>query len=294
MKHDFISVQKESISVYHHKQKQYIEIIKGGSCYGLSWNKNQEIYVSSNKDLQPLNLKERKLSNTIWSKGREIHQILFHKNLFYVANTGHNIIHLVSPTRDIKKIIDAEPNVDKPTHGEGDKDHINSIFIYDNRIYLCCHNRDNPSLILVLDINFDIIEKFENVGKQCHNVYVENETLYTLSSKTCEVTKINLKTKKKEFIPLKLKNFIEFDGNFFIRGLARTKNNFLIGVTSFSTAGSERDNHNGWIIETDNNFNIVDVVTTPGVSAVNEIRIINEIDYAHSSTILELTSEEIK
>jgi hypothetical protein len=132
-----------------------------------------------------------------------------------------------------------------------------------------------------MDKNFVPLEYINNIGTQCHNLYVEGNFVYSLCSANASISKINLSTKQTEIFELE---FRPNNKTPFLRGMAKHKDGFLIGATEHINKESRNDTTN-WIVCTDNQFKIVDAILSPSRGAIKEIRIMNQRDYCHSDVI---------
>jgi len=226
--------------------------------YGITWN-SQYIFAKIIREISRWNGKGW---DKIYTKKQYTHQIHYDPaiNSILLTNTETNSIG----------ILDLKTKKEKKTKWEfaTENPHINSIWVNNNKYYVCEHGYREPSVIRIFNRDWQQIDLI-TIGNGIHNVYVENEILYTLSSRDSTIIKLNLNTKEKEEIKLH---------NMMPRGLARTKNCWFIGFSSF---GKRKDRHKlpGCVIEYDNNFQILNIIDVPG--PVHEIRALKE-DSAHN------------
>jgi len=161
------------------------------------------------------------------------HQILKNQNYFYTCNTSNDSIGICNTNNNnfyfldltdftIKKEIDTPSSV-----YDIDIKHVNSLFPYKGKLYFCLHNRGKrPSEFYSLDPStFKITKIFEH-GISCHNIYIINDVLYTLSTATGEIIEYDLNTHRL------YKNQIVDPDVAFLRGLDFYKSGLLIGCSN--------------------------------------------------------------
>lgn len=245
------------------------DLSKGTAHYnGITWNEN-DIFVSANintkyvirvfdKEFKPIGI----LPN---ADLHETHQIYWLDSKLYVTNTGLNRIEIL----DNGYWFHTAWN--KVTC---DIDHINGIWSDGYKFYITQFaNRGKPkktSSIKICDMNFNQ-ENELIVGNGIHNVYAENGIIHTLVSNTPQIFRIGSAS-----IPLK-----NVDKGL-IRGLARTKEFWYIGVSRWETEYNKRHVGDAVILQLDNEFNEIDRIVMPDFGPVYDIRVIDELDLAHN------------
>jgi hypothetical protein len=258
--------------------KTAIEFLRAKHFWGISWSK-EEVFVAIEDSILFLS-KENTVTQLVSDvEFRDIHQILFVDGFLYVTNTKNNTINRIDLFDEkIKKI---DWICDNVKIGEKIGNHVNSIYCHDNHFYVCFHNWGlRPAEIRKYDKNFDLCEIYKGIGFQNHNIHIENNTLYSLNSQGKNLIKLDLKTKRVKFKKIDTCLYGIPESCSYGRGLARTENNFFIGLSK--EAVRDKRNDLAWIIALDNNLNYVDKLCLPEECQLKDIRVISEPDYAHN------------
>jgi len=97
----------------------------------------------------------------------------------------------------------------------------------------------------------------------------------------------DLKTNKYEFMKINfLDNNLSFiDKEYYFKGFAKYKDGFLVGVVKQEKNRKNRDDFISWVLLFDNNWNYLDKFATRKEEQIKDIRVVDEIDYGHSSLI---------
>jgi len=249
--------------------------------YGLTWNKDG-LFLGGRFAVTIISKNSDVIQHLAFTRERNgLHQILFYEDYLYAVATGTNFLDKIDPHTKQVQSVDLHPEKTNNKDDSSDWSHINSVFAKDGKLYVVHHNFHQPSYITVLDLDLNILKQINDVGQQNHNVYVDDNTLYTLSSLTSEVVKLNLKTKKKEVV--KIGGTIEGleDDITYLRGFAKSKDHFVFGITH-SHGRDERDTVQSYLLLYDNDLNFVDKMIIPKTGQVREVRLIEETDYAHN------------
>lgn len=239
------------------------------NCYGITWNKSN-VYISGENQsgycIYQLD-KNFEIVKIINLDINEPHQI-FWKDDLYICNTGRNRIDILGG-----KQISWNP-------ADCDRDHINSIWYKNKKWYIIeMRRRTKDDPFPMIRICNNLFETKELIPIDCdglHNIYEENNILYSLASS--EIIMINRLTKKE-----KRRNI--YNQKTLTRGLARTKDYWIIGVSTWQPIQANRPKGDGHILILDNNFNLIDEIYMPDASQITEVRVISEKDYAHNKNI---------
>jgi len=223
--------------------------------FGITWNK-ECIFLSRFDSIICIdqNNEIKIYKDKTWA---DLHQIYCLEDKLYVCNTSLGTIEILQIVGEnlkktgIKKIENVA--------------HLNSIYFKDDYFYLCDHNKQNPSYILKCNKNFDIIDKYENIGFENHNICIMDDFLYTLSSKKGELVKINLTDKKKEKIN------ISFNDKSYAKGLAYNNKYFLIGLNQQEPDRDKRT-YKSCIVIYDNNLEFVKQIELPELHQIKSIK----------------------
>lgn len=258
------------------------------SYYGLSWSRDQ-IFLQAAPDKVCIfsNEKDAVEVLNVHSYRGALHQIHYQEGILYLASNFDDKVELFSPiNKQVVDSIDLKPNVSTNPRKDTDYSHVNSVFSNGKNLYVVHHNWDNGSYIDVLDLNFKVVRQIGDIGIQNHNVCVIDETLYTLSSWTTEIVRVNLKTEERERVKFDLENLPITDEqreNFrYLRGLAVTEDYLVIGIT-WSGGRDKRDTVQSFVGLFDREtLKWLDVKELPATGQIREVRVIHERDYAHN------------
>jgi len=191
------------------------------------------------------------------------HQIIITTDVKCFTNTENDLIELTyknkNYTIDLKTLDNVVNDIEIDSH------HVNSLCLYDNKIFFCLHNRGTkPSQYFHIDLTTEKIKYICDYGFCSHNCEIEGDFLYTLSTRTGCLACINWKTGKGWETKLVDRK------DYFLRGLVITKNHFIIGV---SLTDTNANNGNSQILFVDRETKeIVNRYDIEGYNSVNDIR----------------------
>jgi hypothetical protein len=253
------------------------------SSYGISWS-DTHLYVGSLIGVEKFGEDLKKEKEVKSASSESLHQILFVNNKLHVALPKEQEIQIFD--EDLERIkthkIKNDPlkkDTGKPSQLNYNS-HINSIFYKDKFFYVCHHNRGDPSFVSIHHDNdfFEITGRIENFGSQNHNVYVEKNILYTLSSKNAQLIKFNINKQSMSGLEIAKK------GERFLRGFARTKDCFIVGSAP-DVMRVDRDKFSSKILMLDNNLELVDEMDVGNYGGqIREIRVLDG-DLAHNGIL---------
>ena len=260
-------LEKKRYYVYHH-------------FYGISWD-TKDIYVAHRLTYShgaidifdnEFNLKKQVSFDVDFYAP---HQILWWDKKLYMTD-AHLSRVLVWDKKNV--------NVVEWRRPDGFSLHVNSIWCDGKKFYVLEHRGAvMPKGIQVFDLDFNPIKHIELPRKVfvqkksyhgVHNVYIEDGILYVFSPGA--LVKYNLAFGDfKHVIPHPMLK------DYYARGLARTEGRFFIGLSEVKTR-AERDKGDSFILVTDDDFNVLDVLTLKDTGALHEIRAIDSPDWAHN------------
>lgn len=248
------------------------DLSQGGAHYhGITWD-DDTVYVAAANEFKYI---IRKFSKDLRHIGiiddadlHSPHQIFWQTGKLYVTNTGLNRL----------EIYDGQEwdNVawHKTTY---DLDHINGLWSNGKQFYVSQYaNRDEPrqpSSVRVSNGDFTMLDEII-IGPGIHNVYVEDSVLYSLVSSPPRIAKFDLIYRSLTMTPLSIKSGL-------VRGLARTKDHWYIGVARWETDKSKRQVADVVILQLNSAFVETNRIVLPQLGPVCDIRVIDEIDLAH-------------
>ena len=262
-----------TFNIFHLKDNKFRSLLDKNFTdhyYGITWS-DEKLYIATTRAVfetgNDFNFKEIKN----YEKVCDIHQILYLDKKIYITNTLENTIDALDTTTF---------NIDKKEWIRQRKDieHINSIHNHDGKFYVCCHNHGD-SFIKLFDENFQELGRMTNIGRMNHNIIVNNNLLYTLSSHSCEFIKLDMSNLTQ--ISRKVFTLKDKTSHYFLRGLAHGDGYFIVGMTCNRSA-SGRDNNPSWLFMYDNDLKLLDKKTLPHPGQIREVRTLNK-NYSHNN-----------
>jgi len=262
----------------HRIQDGKVSCLVDGVFYGLSWD-GESIFLCNPKKINKYNKDFQNIG--VWNYGTDLHQCVWNDGKLYVCGTTSGQVFMIDVATE------------KMTGRDFDNSnkHMNSIFIKDDHLYLCLHANCSKkcvkksvrhSFIMEMTKDFEEIRKWTEIGCGNHNVYVEDNKLYTLSSALSQIVKIDMNNGAKKEI--NIESIDEKD--IYPRGLARNEDYFYVGGAQH--AEENRGAIKSYILAYDNDLNLVDQFEIPGLHHIREVRLINQIDKAHNDKVLTL------
>ncbi len=244
--------------------------IAKGNYYGVTWNE-ERIYCSRNPKHNPISVidvfdKSFQLLEPLFFsiQPNNVHQILIIDGRLHITNTQCDRIIEYN-------LCSGEMKSHNWTGEEGDRCHINSIWIEGDRIYVVesgLKGKKCPPAIQVLDKSYKSLIKHYVHTRHIHNVYMEGGEFYNCSHTGLMKGDQELDLRKDK-------------ENGFFRGLARSNTHWYIGESQVLPR-PERSFGDASILVLDNDFNIADVIALKDTGQIQDIRIMDEPDLAHN------------
>lgn len=244
-----------------------------GRVYGISKLKNRWYCFRSfeeKNEILELNIVSDKLVSyrTIIMSSFGVHQIDFYNERLIVSDTRNNRILIYPNLLEIP--ITVVPNKIQNAQLTETHLHLNSVYCVNGALYAIAHNLstkyNRPSELYEISLNnYEIIKHSIIDGRDCHNVYVDNNKLMFLDSFNGRVVYDGKQVFKKE--------------DCFLRGLSVTEDYYVVG----STLRASREQRNvSSILILDKSFKCIfehklDV-------AIFEIRCLDQPDFSLSDT----------
>jgi DNA-binding beta-propeller fold protein YncE len=193
---------------------------------------DSSVYIVSNDKLGKYNKQDHQFESLIKVPlFVNTHQMVKDKDVIYVCNSSTDTIGIYNLNKQEYNFFDVntfsfinEPSEPKNLDIQNNK-HVNSLFIDDDRIWFCLHNKGETSEYGYFNKKTFATTIVCKAGLQGHNIIVIDNFLYTLSSATGELLSIDLNTKKES--KRKIANPIFT----FLRGLVYIDGKFLIGCS---------------------------------------------------------------
>ena len=245
-----------------------------GIYYGISWDKDN-IYVAHRTGLHDIgpdvSMMDRnyKVTRSVPGDFSDVHQILYANDKLYATVTSYNSIGVFDGNQTV---------LANWTGVKEDKNHINSIWFDGKYFWVGYHNfvakHGTSEYSRVVKVNQDlttVLDAFD-LGRDIHSVFVDGDLLYVGDSANGRLTVLNMKTKKESFV----------DIGMWTRGIAVTDEYILVGASIFAPRRSRLLGHGQVSLLDRETLDIVDTRVFDDVGAVMEIRVVDQVDYAHN------------
>lgn len=275
----WVDLQSRQVQPLEHSRPEY---------YGISWFPENDELVISHSGLDNANLIDiagYAQSERGWlSKGdlssrlflSAPHQILCAPdNRVVCANTGRNVISIF----DFKK-----PNLfqeagissarwDRLSLDNITGDHLNSVFLRDNHLYVVAHGHSKGSTLATFTYPDLQLLSVEPLGERTglHNIWI-----------TRDGQRISCHSENGSLIDLDNQAPLWESGSaMYTRGLAATNEYVLVGESQKTGRDFRRSSLSGlWILDK-SNWQAIDYLCLGPYGAVNEVRVLDEVDDAH-------------
>jgi hypothetical protein len=245
--------------------------------FGITWERDR-IYVVNNRQLLVFDKSLNYLETLAIRLQVNMHQMAYHCGRIWIVSPRTNSLLVVNP-----EMIDAstEFNICEQTlHGyvprdslqSDDQCHFNSLLWSNGYLFVAAHNFTGPSFIKCYDgTTLKEIRQFTQAGFSIHGLAFFHDELFWLSTRTYEVRS------DRGYMHL-----LSRQG--YARGFSMTSEYFVVAI---SEALSRGDRHGGdsWIQLIDRQKSaMVAEFYLPDTGSVNDLRLLDEYDYAHCLT----------
>ncbi|GAA0133980.1 hypothetical protein YSY43_08200 [Paenibacillus sp. YSY-4.3] len=256
--------------------------------YGISWFENDEHLVLSHSGIENSNLMDitsYALSERGWISAGEKrssvflsapHQILCTSDGKVVCtNTGRNVITTIDLSRPgfFHEIGLSSERWDRLSPDVYSGDHLNSVFIKDDNLYVIAHRFNKGSWLGVFSYPGMQLLEIDNLGPATglHNIWI-----------TDQGQKISCDSNKGSLIDLDKKTPLWVSGApIFTRGLAAHGDYIVVGESQQTGRDLRRSSMSGlWIVDR-RNWKTIDHICLGPYGAVNEVRLLDVPDLAH-------------
>lgn len=208
------------------------------------------------------------------------HQILCaHDNKVICTNTGRNALTVIDlqRSRHYQEQRISSARWDRLGLDQIIGDHLNSVFLQDDRLYVLAHGHQGGSKLATLsypDLDLITVEALEN-RTGLHNIWI-----------TSDGQRISCNSNVGSLIDLDSARPIwESGAEIFTRGLAATADYLVIGESLRTGRDLRRSSLCGlWIVDRES-WTTMDYICLGPYGAVNEVRIVDEPDEAHHGRI---------
>lgn len=205
--------------------------------HGITYDDN-DVYIASHEKIGIFdrysfeykgNLSVKSFVNT--------HQILKHGNLLFVTNTCNDSISIIDLLTkeheyiDVRNLCVTDTCIETEEVREHDKHHVNSLCVDNNRLYFCLHNGPlkKPSSFYYYDLINKNFVHIIDAGEECHDIVILGDMLYTNSSGTRQLLKIDMIEKSIQSFDI-----MNIPNDNWLRGLVKYGNKLLVGESNFT------------------------------------------------------------
>lgn len=204
--------------------------------FGIAFDDN-DIYISSNDKIGVYDRVKYNLKRILSVKSFvNTHQILKHDDLLFITNTCNDTISIINLITNEHKFINTrklsvtDHCIDTCDVYAHDKHHVNSITLEGDRLYFCLHNGPSgqKSRFYYYDLIKGTIHDIVEMGRSCHNIVIDGDFLYTLSTGTGNLLKYNMSDKSMEKFGI-----ADPKEDNFLRGMDRFGDKLFIGNSNF-------------------------------------------------------------
>lgn len=212
----------------------------------------------------------------------DVHQIYYWQGTLYITNTAYNQIIGIDPERKQVRIQCSNLFTKSGHKLVNGHEHINSIWCDNRYFYICEHRYGKPPVRIRLynrtftqmvdTIQIENMRQPHNGG--IHNVYVEDDILYTLSVE--KLLRIDTSTKEIDMIDVRSDRKVGY-----LRGFARIPGYFILGESQMCTR-EKRTTGNSRVIILDDNLRFVEAIELKDTGQLHDIRAIEPNDLAHN------------
>jgi hypothetical protein len=242
--------------------------------FGITWN-DDEFFVANNRQLLVFDRALSYLRTDETPLQVNTHQLAYHEKTVWVASPWTNSL-IGAPLDACAEAVEFDPfaqalkpYVVRNAHEKDDVSHINSLLWTNGCLFVAAHNLGKPSFILIYDsATFRLRTMQYDIGSSIHGLaYCEGE-LYWISTKTNEV-----RSDKGFRLSLTRQGFA--------RGLALTKEHIIIAISEHRSR-HDRTGGDSWVHVIDRQRKeLVCEYHLPGTGSINDLRLLDEYDYAH-------------
>ena len=261
------------------------KVVREGVHYGITWD-HEYIYASYNPphdhitEIEVYDSHLKYLHTLPLPDLKGVHQIHWYDGMLYITNTAHNRIDMWDGVR-VSSLDYTDSASLEPYQLRVDSLHINSIWTDGVHWYICEHGyKLPPAKIRVFDMDLNQVHLIEldyavHDDLNAHNVYLENDCIYT-----CRHRRIGIRNYEGTLIRSVFPHG-EDEATFLLRGLARTAEHFYVGESTYAPRDLRGEGDSDILI-LDGDLCLLDTIFLKDAGQVYEIRVIDDMDYAHN------------
>jgi hypothetical protein len=195
------------------------------------------------------------------------HQICWIDGRIWIANCQFDQCTMLDPYSNKYEIWNMfDPKIYNEKGRGNNHHHMNGLWLYDGHIYAVAHNREKPSFVQIHKYpSLKLVDRVQ-MGQQIHNVWNENDEIFTCSSKTGQI----VSNRRSEVVKTRG----------FPRGASITKDYNCIGISPYYPH-QRRQDIDGEVQIYDKNWKLIRTIVTRDFGQVFEIRTFGEKDLTH-------------
>lgn len=259
-----------------------------GEYYGIT-NCNQNIYLShsgiNSLSLRTYNDYTNSITGYISFNGQlnspkftsQPHQIEFFQDHIVIANTGKNCISIID--KDFNVVTERYLTGHKwDINPDGSKNnHFNSVHFQKDSLWVVAHNNGKPSEIWELEwLTLKTKNRYLTKTTYAHNIWFDNDSIFICNSWDGSIYEV----KSEETI------WKAEEDQVITRGVGVTRDFIFVGRSEYGIREERRYSDGGfWVIDK-KSLKTLDKIVIPSSGCTNELRLVNEVDYAHNSHLI--------
>jgi hypothetical protein len=200
------------------------------------------------------------------------HQIVKDKHSFYVCNTAIDCIgiydfkHKKVRQYNVNFLNTISFHTEPQNATQLDSRHVNTLYNTEDKIYFCRHNKYiTLSDYIALDKKTLQAEIIAHASIAGHGIKIHNDQLYSLSSGSGELLKINLSTGEQKYYKLVDNNDV------FLRGLDIYDDKIIIGCSKNINSKSQQS---AYLMIIDLMTGVVNKYDFKGIDFINDLKVI--------------------
>jgi hypothetical protein len=242
--------------------------------FGITWN-GDELYIANNRQLLVFDRQFQYVRTLRTPLQANVHQLAYRAKCIWAVSPRTNSLIGVDPRSELATI--EFDLLNKSLGGyrsrlaleADDKHHFNSLLWANGYLFVAAHNFMEPSFInRYKEPNLDLDNVEYYAGDSIHGLALYDKELFWVSTQTYEIRS-----------SLGYCHSLPKTG--FARGFSMTREYFIVAISEF-LARDERHGGDSWVQVIDRqNGNVVKEWHLPETGSINDLRLLDEYDYAH-------------
>jgi hypothetical protein len=242
--------------------------------FGITWHR-EECYIANHRQLLVFDRSFDYLRTESVPLQVNVHQLAYHAGHVWVASPWTNSLIGIAPAggdqhlefHPMKQVLGTY--LPRESAEADDLYHVNCLLWAGDDLFVVAHNRGKPSYILNFDADtFRLKALRYDVGAAVHGLAFHEGELYWISTKTQELCSTGA-----FHMPLSRRGFA--------RGFALTEDYVIVAISEHRTR-MDRAGGDSWIQVIDRRTrSVLAEHHLPGTGSINDLRVLDEFDYAH-------------